>query len=252
MMGVITKVIRRDYNEELIEGYIHENGGGFVAKTAIVKDSVFVDSGSIVLDYARVTGKVVLQGKVSVEGHAVIEGRCYVCGKALVSDYVYVSDRVCITDEARVCGHALVSGNAIVADHAEVRDYAMVFGDALICDTACICQNARVRDFACVTGDSHVKGTVTITGNAKIWVNLPSDNPNDRSGATFSFGSFTATINGDQVSIGCGNLKIVDSLKATKKYAITRGLPEWAFDAYHSWLSWAYAEQVAAGIIKTN
>lgn len=62
------------------EQHQHKYGGGFVANTAHVADSVFVGPYAIVYGQAEITGRVRILDTASVSGHAVLSGNALVCG----------------------------------------------------------------------------------------------------------------------------------------------------------------------------
>ena len=91
-----------------VRAHRHFNGGGWIADSAIVADSVYLGPNARVYDTASVHCNVKLFGNARV------------CGNAWV------------TDSATVYGNAVVFGNAKVFGNAEVHDNAMIFGDVKV------------------------------------------------------------------------------------------------------------------------
>lgn len=121
-----------------VKGSYHENGGGFVASTAKVSDSVYVGPNAMVLGKARVSGDTVIDGYAIVMGSATVK------------------------DNAVVDGCAIVAGSAKVTDNAHVGDNAVVVGTATISD------NGQVIESAFVSGTYKVKENATAKGLALL------------------------------------------------------------------------------------
>lgn len=66
------------------EQYRHKNGGGWVANTASVDDSVYVGPQALVYGHAEVTGRVRILDFAQVSGHAKLSGDCVVSANAWV------------------------------------------------------------------------------------------------------------------------------------------------------------------------
>ena len=57
-----------------VPAHKHPNGGGWVANTANVEDTVYVEPNSRVCDDAMITGNVVVSGRSCVRGNVIISG----------------------------------------------------------------------------------------------------------------------------------------------------------------------------------
>ena len=101
-----------------VSGHQHPNGGGFVADTATVADSVYVGENAQVLGWANVSGNA------KIIGHAVIAGTAKISGNAIIGD------------SACVCGEAMISENARILESAFVTDAYTVSGNATVKGTA--------------------------------------------------------------------------------------------------------------------
>lgn len=154
----------------------HVNGGGWVADTAKVADTVFVSK------YAQVFH------------NAIVEGRAHVGNQARVFGNAHISDR------SRVENHAVVAGKTRMADDCRLLASSQAYGGILtgstvLHDDCAITQNPRVHscilrrssriggyasvfetsleDFAYIGGagiviKSSLRGFVTIAGNAQV------------------------------------------------------------------------------------
>ena len=143
------------YTFEDISGHRHPKGGGFVADSAEVDESVYIGSDARVLGDSRISGKVKVGGhaiihnsdlqdratvsgksvvvKSTVKGHAVVSGHALV-EKSTIKDYGRVRDSAKvsgtkISDFAKLAGHA--STNSPVGDRAVVKGYARVYGGSV-------------------------------------------------------------------------------------------------------------------------
>ena len=139
--------MHRDIKAE-VNGHAHPNGGGFVAETASVEDTVYVGRNAMVLGDSKVTG------------HAVITDNAVVYS-------ANISDNAKLTDFACVYGFwwatPTVSGNAKIGDTAVVTANATVSGDARVMG------NAYILDNYCVTDEATVKGSAYCYGNGVAW-----------------------------------------------------------------------------------
>ncbi|MCR4644660.1 MAG: hypothetical protein K5695_04530 [Oscillospiraceae bacterium] len=104
-----------------VAGHIHPNGGGFVADTATVADSVYVAENAQVLGWANVSGNV------KILGHAIVAGTAKVSGNAIIGDSACVSGQASITENARVLESALVTDACTVSGNATVKGTAFLY-----------------------------------------------------------------------------------------------------------------------------
>lgn len=141
----------------------HSNGGGWVADTAYVAESVKVGSGCGVYGVARVTDAVELTGKAMIGGHARVMHNVKLAKNAHVRGAAIVRDNARLADDAVVAGRAQVSGNTFLQGHVNISDAAIVH------NTSChgpnsayfleISRNAKVLEStihgpSCVTDDA--------------------------------------------------------------------------------------------------
>ena len=128
----------------------HPFGGGLVASTAHVDDSVYVAPNAIVKDSAEITGNV------KILDHAVVEGSAKVSDNAVISGYGIVAE------------NAVVSGNARVSDTAMVMGRANISGNAKIIESACVYGNTKMTDNAVAKGIAFVMADAVISGQGVV------------------------------------------------------------------------------------
>ncbi|NLY11212.1 MAG: hypothetical protein GX020_05965 [Firmicutes bacterium] len=121
-----------------IMGDRHPNGGGFVARSARVDESVYVGKNAVVFGAARITGN------------------------ARIEDYAIVMD------SARVGDNAIIAGNAIVRDHARVMENAYV-RDAEVRGGVTVAGNARVLEGVYVEGSGRIEGNATLRDRGYVY-----------------------------------------------------------------------------------
>ncbi len=119
-------------NTGMAQGHYHSNGGGFVAETARVDDSVYVGQNAKVLGYATVTGNAQIKDYATVTGSAKISGNAVVSGHAVVAENATVKDNAIISDSAGVMG------NSVISDNARVLESGLVFNDYTVSGNATV------------------------------------------------------------------------------------------------------------------
>lgn len=134
-------------------GRIHANGGGFVAYTANVDDSVYVGKDAKVLEYATVTGNARIDGYATVAGSASVSGNAVVTGHAVVAERAQVKDDAIIADNAGVMGDSIVSDNARVIESGLVFNNYNVSGNATVKGVAYGLSNGSASGQAMPDGD---------------------------------------------------------------------------------------------------
>jgi hypothetical protein len=122
-----------------VEGALHPNGGGFVAKSAQVDASAYVGKDALVLGRSKVSGQArildhavvdnaTVQERAVVSGYALVEREATVSGDARVRDYAKISNRARISDRARVIEHGHQETN-FCRDRTVVKGMAASFGE---------------------------------------------------------------------------------------------------------------------------
>ena len=157
------------------QGSYHPNGGGFVAATAKVDDSVYVGKDAKVLGYASVTGNAVIDDHAVVTGSAQVSGNAVVQGHATVAENARVMDNAIIADSAGVMGNATVSEYGRVLESALVYDSYTVSGHATIKGTAFCMVKGAAEGQAMADGDYYDDSSRTITqGSVYGWASPDS------------------------------------------------------------------------------
>lgn len=160
------EIKQKRYDTISQQGRIHPNGGGFVASTASVDDSVYVGKNAQVLGYATVTENAVIDGYATVTGSAAVSGN------------------------AVVTGHAVVAERAQIKDNAIVGDYAGVMGNAVISENARVLESGLVYDDYKVSGNATVKGVAfCMTGGSALGQAMPDGDYYDDSSRSVQAGS---------------------------------------------------------------
>ena len=123
-------------------GHVHSNGGGWVADTASVSDSVYVGPDAMVLGYAKLSGNV------------------------RVEDYAVVANSVTAQDNAVISGHAVVDGGGWYYDNGWKQGSITLSGNAVISGSAVVTGACSVSDNAKVLQKAYLEGGAKLTGNA--------------------------------------------------------------------------------------
>lgn len=108
-----------------VPAHKHAFGGGWVADTAQVKNSVYVGP------CAR------------VYGHASVCGNAKIGGSSEISGYAQIRDNVCIGDKVRVQGYALIEGDIVLEKECFIGAGAHLEGNIKIGDHATFIQTTR-------------------------------------------------------------------------------------------------------------
>lgn len=167
----------------------HINGKGWVAKTAVVEDSVYVGPRAEVFHRAYVAGNVRIEGNVRIHGAATIHGSkgairlkqaAQVYGEAVIRDNVEMHGQARVFGRAHVSGGSRLFDNVMVCDCAQiisgtitgrvsVGGYALVVrssasGDVLLHDNSVVINstlhgNIEIRNFGQVLGGSNIRNT---------------------------------------------------------------------------------------------
>ena len=111
-----------------VAAHRHSNGGGWIADTATVMDSVYVGRNAQVFGEATVSDHARIRDSARVSGSAEVYGNAQVFHRAEISDDAVVCDIAKVCGDAKVAGDASVFGNAIVSGDAKVGDNTKVFG----------------------------------------------------------------------------------------------------------------------------
>lgn len=140
----------------LVSAHQHTNGGGWIADTAEVDETVFVGPEAKVFGNAVVKYKAKINDYAKVYGNALVYDKARIYGQAEIYGNAQVSDDCRISDNAKVYGNAIVRHMAIVTHNAKVYGNAIVSNCAEIYDDAQVCGNASVGNSVKIVGESIV------------------------------------------------------------------------------------------------
>ena len=144
-------------------GKAHPNGGGFVASTARVDNSVYVAPNAMVL------GNAVLKGNVRVEDNAVVANTVTASDNVVISGHAVVDGGGWIlVDGQWKMGAVNLSGNAVVGDSAVVAGGVTLSGDAKVLQKAYVCDAVSLSDHAVAKGMAYAYGKGSYSGQAII------------------------------------------------------------------------------------
>ena len=143
------------------------NEGGWVANTAFVSSTAYINKDAQVYDSARVFGNARVGDSAWVFGNARVGDSARVLGNARVCDSARVDDSARVFGNAQVLGDAWVGGKARVLGNARVCDSAQVLGDAWVLGSALVCDNALVLGVARLSA-SIVSGFSVVLNGSEI------------------------------------------------------------------------------------
>lgn len=161
-------------------GHIHSNGGGWVADSAQVEDSVYVGPDAMVL------GNAVLTGNVRVEDHAIVAGSTTASDNVVISGHAVIDGGGMIYDNGWIFGSVTLSGNAVIGDRAVVTNSCKVSGNAKVLQKAYLTDSVTVSDNAVIKGMSYVYGKGIYSGTAILDGDYSNEQTKD-SGAGFGW-----------------------------------------------------------------
>jgi carbonic anhydrase/acetyltransferase-like protein (isoleucine patch superfamily) len=154
----------------------HINGEGWVADTAKVADSVFVNKTAQVYHEAKLEGNVRVGGRSQVCGFAQLRDHVEVSNMAYVTGGAVLMDRCKLYHRSAVYG-GLLCGATILYDDATVRNEPMLRSvtmrnKSVICGYANVVKTS-VQESSYIGGEAFVarstlRGYVTVGGNAQV------------------------------------------------------------------------------------
>lgn len=142
----MSKTMFYDFGDgQMVAAREHKNGGGIIALTAKVDDSVHVGRNCQVSGYAKILGKVQIVGRVSIHGD-------------LHADDV----SVLIEDDVLITGNVDIRGIVLIRDRAEIR------GNVKLSDAVQVMHRARITENSILSGEVCVMENAYIKGDSKI------------------------------------------------------------------------------------
>ncbi len=152
-------------------GHIHSNGGGWVADSASVADSVYVGPDAMVLGGAK------LSGNVRVEDHAVVANSVTARDNVTISGHAVVDGGGWVYDNGWKQGSVVLSDNAAISGSAVVSNSCTVSGNAKVLQKAYLADGVKVGDNVTVKGMSYLYGTVYYSGSAVLDGDFSNEKP---------------------------------------------------------------------------
>ncbi len=156
-----------DFGNGLVPAHRHENGGGWVADTAVVSSEAHIGANSVVYDNAQVLGaSQVLDSRVY--GDVVLDNTTisnkYFCGKIKIENYDFGSGLVA----AYKCpnGGGWVATTVNLKETAFIGPFAKAFGHTDVAGK--LVDSAQVSGFAKIGLDVTLKGNIHVCGCSSI------------------------------------------------------------------------------------
>lgn len=137
---------------EGVVGSPHPNGGGFVAATATVSPTAWVDATATVLDQAMVSDDARIEGYALVQHQARIGDSARVGGYAMVGENARVEEQGTVEGHARIWGGTHIYGDALVSGHSALY-YTDVYDTAIVTDNT-FCWGAELHGTVHLGGDA--------------------------------------------------------------------------------------------------
>ena len=216
-------------------GHAHLNGGGWVADTAKVADSVYVGPDAMVLGTATVSGSARIEDHAIIAGSAVVKDNAVISGHAVVHGGGWVW-----MDGGWKNANAEISGNAVITDGATIITGCTISGNAKVSQNAFVSEAVKVTDNAVIQGMSYLYGSASYGGQ----LITDGDYANDQ-------------IKGDGIGFGwlddTGWYSLPDGYTAAYDFAAESSY--WAKDAYsatnalQSGTGWAAERTSAKGVL---
>ena len=124
-MTVPDSVLASVYNSQHADWHQHENGKGWVYKTAHVDKTVYLHPSSIVSDNARVSDNALVYGNAQVSGDARVSGNAQVSGDARALSPLYIQGtRHAVT----LCSHTQIAIGCHVHDIKDWQKHYRAIG----------------------------------------------------------------------------------------------------------------------------
>ena len=143
-----------------VPAHKHKNGGGWVADSATVDESVYVGPNAQVHQLATVIENC------SIKGHSSVFGWANLSGNVTVSGHACVEGSSSCRDDVVISGRSRVLGNSYITDNAKIKDNSTVI-TCHIGGNAVICKNAYLIDCKLCSGKHTKKPLQVIIGD---WV----------------------------------------------------------------------------------
>lgn len=146
-----------DFGAGLVPAHNHPKGGGIVADTVMIDESVYVGQ------YAMIYGNARVYANAKIDGYAKVYEDAYIYENAKISGDARVYGKATVNGSARVSGNAKVYDKAKIMDQAQVFGDAEVYGNAIVRNSAEVYEDARVYDNADVSEYEKIYATCVCT-----------------------------------------------------------------------------------------
>lgn len=146
-------------------GHAHSNGGGWVADSANVADSVYVGPNAMVLGSATLTGNVRVEDYAIVAGSTTANDNVVISGHAVVDGGGWVYDNGWKFDNVELSGNAVISDGAVVTNSCKISGNAKVLQKAYLAEAVTVSDNAVIKGMSYVYGKGSYTGTVILDGD---------------------------------------------------------------------------------------
>lgn len=128
-----------DFGEGPVSAHTHQKGGGLVADTVMIDETVYVGP------YAMVYGNARVYGDVRIDGYSKVYDNAFISGNAKIYGDAQVFENAVVRDNARISGNAKVYGRAKISEIAQVYGDSEVYGNAIVRQSAEVYEDARVH-----------------------------------------------------------------------------------------------------------
>lgn len=126
-----------DFNDGsgLVLAHRHLNGGGWVADTAFVEETVYVGQYAKIHGYAKITDDVYIDehadvaGYCTVKNQACIRGRAVIRGSCQILENAEISGNVFLAGQFKIGGYRVLNGNQCYFDMGDCLSCPALFDD---------------------------------------------------------------------------------------------------------------------------
>lgn len=132
-------------NKGMVEAKFHRNGGGVVALTAQVDETVYIDRSCVVFGHVRIKDRVRIVGNCRISGESLpgnvatlLEDDVFIYGN------VVIEGQVLMRDHAQARNFSKLSGSVAMMHHSQIADRAVIAGQVQLCDHAYVHEDVTV------------------------------------------------------------------------------------------------------------
>ncbi len=140
-----------DFGNGPVPAHKHENGGGWVADTAHVDDTVYVGPDARVYGFAKVYDHVRINDQATVYGQAQLHNDVCISNTAQIFNNAIIRNSVSVRHQAKVYGHAQLFNHVTIKDKANISGYIVLRGSVIIAKDVKFDSNLRISGDAEIT-----------------------------------------------------------------------------------------------------